>query len=687
MALLEKGPPSINQHDAPNINEFDNMVELGEENNDGRGNNQKTQAEDTPTDWMALARDAMQYSTGYLDANYRKKWEDGIRAFNNQHPLDSKYNNPAYSKRSNLYRPKIRAAIRKNEAAAAAAFFSNMDVVNVGAVQQSDPAQRASAEVMKELLQYRLMTPDPTVGINWFLMLEGALQDAQTVGVCVTRQYWDYTLRNGKKTDKPCIKLIPVENIRIDPSADWFDPINSSPYVIELMPMFVGEVKNLMADGTWKEYSEGDIQSAQAQKSDSTRMVRNKDRTDPADTSGQSISDYDVVWIERHIHRKDGDDYVFYRMGEIGLLTEPVPLSDEVFHGERDYVMGIAVIETHKVMPSGLPEMSRGLADEVNEVTNQRLDNVKFVLNKRWFVKRGKNTDTSSLVRNVPGGITMTDDPEMDIKEVNWPDVTQSSFEEHNRLNAEFSDLLGDFSPQNAQLARGAKEPAKVMQMMSQSGTPLVEYLMRTFTVTWVEPVLRQLVKLEQKYETDQTILAIAADRAKLVQKYGINQVTDELLNKDLTLTVNVGMGATDPMAKLQKFSQGLLTLGQIVAAKIPGLNYQEISKEQFALMGYQDGKRFMAEDPNVTQMKQALQMKDQAIQELTKRLNDKQNDNVTKLRIAQHKDDTQIAKAVIQHGHENRHKLADIIHSTLQTADDRSFQMAQQANEPKDAA
>jgi hypothetical protein len=37
------------------------------------------------------------------------------------------------------------------------------------------------------------------------------------------------------------------------------------------------------------------------------------------------------------------------------------------------------------------------------------------------------------------------------------------------------------------------------------------------------------------------------ASKAQLMQKYGINQITDELLNQSLTARVNVGMGATDP--------------------------------------------------------------------------------------------------------------------------------------------
>ena len=107
-------------------------------------------------DWLKRARSASQTSTNYVDSNMRKQWEDSIRAFNNQHPSDSKYNSPLYDKRSKLFRPKIRAVIRKNEAAAAAAFFSNMEVVSLTAADQTDKAQLASAEIMKMLLQHRL---------------------------------------------------------------------------------------------------------------------------------------------------------------------------------------------------------------------------------------------------------------------------------------------------------------------------------------------------------------------------------------------------------------------------------------------------------------------------------------------------------------------------------------------------
>jgi hypothetical protein len=65
---------------------------------------QTGQDEDTGSnEWLARARSAFRSSTSYVDGNWRKAWEDSIRAFNNMHPSDSKYNAPAYEKRSRLY--------------------------------------------------------------------------------------------------------------------------------------------------------------------------------------------------------------------------------------------------------------------------------------------------------------------------------------------------------------------------------------------------------------------------------------------------------------------------------------------------------------------------------------------------------------------------------------------------------
>ena len=379
-------------------------------------------------DWLKIAKDAYDASTTYIDSNYRKRWEDDIKAFQSKHTSDSKYTSEAYKHRSKIYRPKSRSVVRKNEAAAAAAYFSNIDVVNIEAEDQGDSAQLASAAIMKELLQYRL-----TKTIPWFMTLVGGLQDAQTMGVVCSYQYWDYqevkekedqpVLVNGQPIigedgnpmmmevevtkivrDKPCVELWPVENIRIDPGASWIDPIGTSPYVIRMIPMYVIDVKAKMeatdpktGATQWKKLTDGELRTGTRNTDDSTRKVREGERTDSKDNT-IAVGDYEIVWVHENIVRRGNKEHVYYTLGTEHLLSEPTPLEEDYFHGERPIVMGCCVIETHKPMPSGVITLGQELQKEANEIVNQRMDNVKLVLNKRYIAKRGAQVDLRSLV-------------------------------------------------------------------------------------------------------------------------------------------------------------------------------------------------------------------------------------------------------------------------------------------------
>lgn len=673
--------------------------------------------------WLRRANAAYRTSTSYADTNFRKQWEDSIRAFHSQHASDSKYNAPAYEKRSRLYRPKTRTIIRKNEAAAAAAFFSNMDTVSIGAEDQANKLQLINAEIMKGLLQYRL-----SKSIPWFQTVLGGIQDAQVSGVVCAHIYWEYEeedeeeseqLEGGEsehatddenpaqgalpagaftmdslgagqeapprpaqapaqgvgatqakkrpkpRIDKPCIDLVPVENIRIDPAAKWTDPIHSSPYVIHLIPMYVMDVKAKMEKGEWFSYDDG-ILSRATGVADSTRSTRQKDRDDPTQSNApKELNDYEIVWVHRNIHRFQGKDYEFYTLSDQALLCDPEPLKAVVLHGKRPYEMGCCILEAHRIMPSGVYQLSKGLQDEANEVVNTRLDNVKFSLNKKWFAKRGRDVDVAGLVRNVPGGVVMMDDPEKDVREISWPDVTQSAYEEQNRINLDFDELVGNFNPAGLMTA-GAHQnsPARNMSMLNQSNATLVEYLIRTFVETFIQPVLRQLVLLEQHYETDEVVLNIASKQAPSFQRYGINEITDSLLKQELSLQVNVGMGATDPSSKLQKFLTAMNSFAAMSKNPPPGVNLQEVGKEIFGHLGYSDGSRFFTNDnPQVLAMQQQMQQMQQMIQQLQQKLNDKQMQhqvgvvktkmtNDTKERIAANKEENENKRSMLTHIH-----------------------------------
>lgn len=605
------------------------------------------------TDWLKIARECYESSTNYLDANWRKNIERNIALFQSKHPNGSKYNSPAYKHRSRLFRPKTRSVVRKNEAAAAAAFFANVDVVTIEPENDGDPLQVASAEVMNEIVNYRL-----TKTIPWFVTLLGALQEAQVVGMVASYQYWEYAekretsyepltddygmpladatgqpvMRSAESVrvikDRPCIELIPFENVRFDPGANWTDVVGTSPYLIRKVPMYVDSVQQMMQQTDhktgrpkWKEYSQAEIRQAMVDY-DTTRQQREDKRQDPLADNAATLKEFEIVWCHENFVRIGGEEKVFWTLGTHQLLTDPVDLSEAYFHGERPIVIGCAVIEAHKALPESLVSLGAELQKEANETINSRRDNVSLVLNKRYIVKRNAQVDIDSLLRNVPGAVTMATNPVEDVQEMNWPDVTSSAYQEQDRLNVDFDELTGNFSQGSVMTNRQLNETVGGMQMMQGGAGQLTEYLLRTFVETWVEPVLDQLVKLEQAYETDTTILAVCGQKAQLAQRYGVDQVTDEMLSQSLTVQVNVGVGATDPHSKVARFMFALKTYAEAMAA-MPDADPEAIRKEVFGLLGYKDGSRFFKgeEDPQSKLLQQQMQEMQQAMQEMQQQL------------------------------------------------------------------
>lgn len=560
-------------------------------------------------DYLALAKEAFDTSTTYLEANYRPDWEYSLKAFRGEHTAGSKYLSEEYKSRSRLFSPKTRSIIRKNEAAAMQAAFSNREMVSCEPQNPEDIMSVASAEAMKEVMQYRLTKTIPTYEIYL-----GGVQDAQTTGVVCSYQYWEYE-QGKKKKDKPCIELRPVENLRFDAGASWLDPVGTSPYFCDIVPMYVCDVKAMMGkedpktkQPKWKTFEDSVILQATPDAMDGIRRARLGNKQDPQ-TEKTSIKNFDIVWVLRWFMRNDqNEDMVYYTLGTQEVLSDPVPIDEVYFHGVRPYVIGYAILETHKAIKTSMPTLVKPIQIESTDIRNQRLDNVKFVLNKRWLVARGRQVDVQSLVRNVPGGVTLTTDPKNDVQESNWPDVTSSAFVEHDRLNAEFDDLAGNFSP-STKVANNAINDTLGGSKMAAAGAGLMtEYLLHTVNVTWWEKVLRQVALLEQYYETDEIVLAVCAQKAKLFPRFGLSRITDEMLMNECTVNVDMAMG--DPGQRLQKFMMAVKLAIELRANPVPGLNINESTKEIFSNAGYRDGGRFFDAkiDPQVQKLMQMVQ-------------------------------------------------------------------------------
>ena len=134
----------------------------------------------------------------------------------------------------------------------------------------------------------------------------------------VNKPVMDYEGNEKRRTqvtsirDKPVIEVISPENLRIDPASDWADPLESTPYIIHLIPMYLQDVRGKMDSGEWNELSDGELLTTTSDEDDNTtRLVRDEPREDPLDNDAGygEVEDYKIIWVHKNGIRKDGEDF------------------------------------------------------------------------------------------------------------------------------------------------------------------------------------------------------------------------------------------------------------------------------------------------------------------------------------------------------------------------------------------
>lgn len=595
------------------------------------------------TDWLQMARDNYSVAKNYFDISVRRRIEDNLAHAFSRHASGSKYYHPEFDKRSKHFRPKTRSMMRKQEAACAIAFFSTQDVLDCQPLDDDNPDQVLASHIHQELLNYRLRHTIP-----WFKTLLGGYWDAMSQGVVISCQEWRYReasidedefdetgsptggMRSKPKVlqDSSWVRLVPVENLLFHPSSDWLDPINSSPYLIEMIPYFANELAERIADGRAygslvpyiKDFSEQELLSGASQQdstASSIRMARENTRLDRY-SQVQQGQKFRPVWVHRNIVRIKGLDYVYETLGTTILLSEPVPIEDVFGLDYRTYAMGSCTIEPHRTYPSGPVEMVKPTQEVMNDIQNQREDNIKLALNNRYVTKRGSQIDMRALMRNTPGSIIQASDPTNDIKQLESKDVTASAYAEQDRLNLDFDDIAGIFTQSTVGAARNLNERVKGMELMGQGADMVTELALRTLSETWVVRTLSQLVDLQRKFETDQTILAIVGARVQ-TQNW---QQAFKLLAEPTNITVSVGFGNTDPMMRVQRMQIGATTIQQVAPTVAAAADQNEFAREIMGALGYQNGSRFYpslkqpTQNPQIEAMQQQIQQLQQELQQ-----------------------------------------------------------------------
>lgn len=587
-------------------------------------------------DFLSLSRQSYNNSETYFNAAHRNRVIDAMARYNSEHPKGSKYHNPAFEKRSKLFRPKTRATVRKREAAMVLAMFGSSDIVNVSATK-GDAQSSYDASIQEALLNYRLQNDD-----RYYKLIIGGTQDAERQGYAIASTYWEYEESQqyydeihkdlGKtaridtvpRVDRPGLSLIPIERFHFAPGSDWMDPVNSSPYLVEVRPTFLCDVRkyasNPRAKLRYRDLSTGELLAGgSSQQWDAVRMQRERNNVNRYDRNGE-VSDYAIVWVHRNIMKVDGEDYVFDTIGTTTMLSNVIPLSEFEPRGYRPYVVGSTLVEAHNPFNPGGVTLMGPLQDEINDTANLRQDANKMATAGRMFVKRNTGLDLHALARFSPGAAIEMDNPSTDVKWDRSPEAPRGMTEESQMMSVELDELMGNFSPSSVANNRNLNETVGGMQMIGQAADQVVEYDIHTFAKTFAQKVLCQILDLEKQWETDAGLAAIVGEKMGTDAK-----AFWQALGTETKVVVNIGFGSTNPQKRIERIGTAMTTLAQAAPMAMQNADQNEIAKEVFAALGYPDAARFLPfvndkpgqeqQDPKIKvlqqQLAQAQQMAD----------------------------------------------------------------------------
>lgn len=119
-----------------------------------------------------------------------------------------------------------------------------------------------------------------------------------------------------------------------------------------------------------------------------------------------------------------------------------------VYHGDNIYWHGKKplIVTSFDKKPGefygfSAVELLTHLQEELNTNRKQRIDNVSFVLNRMWRVRRGADVDESQLISR-PHGIIYVDSPD-DVTDFSMQDVTASSYKDEAIIKEDMDNTVG----------------------------------------------------------------------------------------------------------------------------------------------------------------------------------------------------------------------------------------------------
>lgn len=180
-------------------------------------------------------------------------------------------------------------------------------------------------------------------------------------------------------------------------------------------------------------------------------------------------------------------------------------------HGQKPFVRVVDILNEHEFWGTGEIQPLEGLQDYMNAQINQRIDNVRLVLNKMFGVNVKEIADMSDLESRPGGVVRITSDiPVRDVlMPIDFGDITGSAYTEvaeAERFSEKVSSVgayqIGVETPSTNRTATGAS-------LMNEAGNSRFSLKTRLMELIGLRPLARQFGSLLQQYVSEEKVIRI----------------------------------------------------------------------------------------------------------------------------------------------------------------------------------
>jgi len=172
----------------------------------------------------------------------------------------------------------------------------------------------------------------------------------------------------------------------------------------------------------------------------------------------------------------------------IGARREILKKEKNPFGGLLPFIMARYVPVQHELYGIGIPEIAESLQEELNDVRNQRMDNVNLIINRMFIANKYADIDFDSLV-SYPGNVILASDVNA-IKDLTTPDVTQSAYKEEEIIKSDIDTATGEY-PYDAGAPPMRRETATGIVKLQQASNIRFDTVVKMLEFT----VLRSIAK------------------------------------------------------------------------------------------------------------------------------------------------------------------------------------------------